>query len=84
MKIISGHYNGGRYYESNKRTIAAFGVEHVMRVFRMTYLDNGQPAKPTPVPVDAPKASRSMLDGAFPEEQPVICDEEQFGTNVGF
>ncbi len=82
FEIISGHYNNGGYYEPNKRTIAPSGVAHVMRVFRMSYLRETPTARTTPGSV--PHDSGSLLDRAFPRERPVICDEEQFGTNVGF
>jgi hypothetical protein len=83
FEIIAGHYNQGRYFESNKRTIAMSGVEHVMRVFRMTYLHEARPPK-SGIPTEPPRKGLSMLESAFPQDQPVTCDEERFGTNIGF
>lgn len=78
-EIISSHYNGGVYYDPNKRTIARPGVEHVMDVFREAYFD-GQPVAADPWPRREP----SILDEAFAASGKVICDEELVMKSVGF
>jgi GSCFA family len=78
-EIISGHYNGGAYYDRNKRTIAPDGVEHVMSVFQETYF-GARPAESK----QEPPERQSMLDEAFEAGGKVICDEELIVKSVGF
>jgi hypothetical protein len=78
-EIISSHYNGGLYYDSNKRTIARSGVEHVMSVFQGAYFD----VQPSDAKTD-PTGRASTLDEAFEAGGKVICDEELIVKSVGF
>jgi hypothetical protein len=78
-EIISSHYNGGSYYDPNKRTIARAGVEHVMSVFKEAYF-GPQSAAPAPEPIER----QTTLDEAFEAGGKVICDEELIVKSVGF
>lgn len=78
-EIISGHYNGGAYYDPNKRTIDRAGVNHVMEVFKEAYfVKEERPLKPQKEDV------RTMLDEAFKAGDKVICDEELIVKSFGF
>ncbi len=70
-EVVSGSYNGGAYYEADKRSVSPAGVAHVMRLFRRTYAAGAA-------------AAPSMLESALPNDRPIVCDEELFATNVGF
>jgi len=39
-EIITGNFNEGRYFESDKRNVKPEGVAHVMRLFRTHYFDH--------------------------------------------
>jgi GSCFA family len=77
-EIISGSYNNGRYYESNKRSVTMSGVEHVMRVFTATYFNT----HPTSRQRTKPRQAGEILSS--PDSGSITCDEEEYGTNVGF
>jgi hypothetical protein len=77
-EIITGHYNGGSYYDANKRTIAPAGVAHVMDVFRATYLSRALAAEVRPV------ARVSLLDDTYAGGEDIICDEELTQRVAGF
>jgi hypothetical protein len=72
-EIISGHFNRGRYYDANLRTVTREGVDHVMALFRRTYF--GQP-------VAHPGASPLPMSAA--PDDPPICDEDEIVRSVGF
>jgi GSCFA family len=76
-EIISGHYNGGAYYDANKRTVSAVGVEHVMRVFQATYFGKGQTD-----PLSEHK--HSMLEAAYAGGKDIICDEDWITNKSDF
>jgi hypothetical protein len=78
-EIISSHYNHGAYYDSNKRTIARSGVQHVMDVFQEAYFGQQPPA-----PVPALAEEKSLLSEAFEGGDKVICDEELVEKSFGF
>ncbi|WP_036290615.1 GSCFA domain-containing protein [Methylosinus sp. PW1] len=78
-EIISSHFNDGKYYDSNKRTVPEIGVSHVMRVFRAAYF--GQTSEPV-APPPKPATESSVLDQSYAGR--IICDEEKYGTNIGF
>lgn len=44
-EIITGHYNGGIYFEEDMRNVAMRGVRHVMRNFMQEMTDFGQAGK---------------------------------------
>ncbi|HVT30706.1 MAG TPA: GSCFA domain-containing protein [Lacipirellulaceae bacterium] len=77
-EIISSHFNNGKYFDSNKRTINEPGISHVMRVFEKTYLISSSELDDTS---GFPSVNK-ILDTSFSER--VICDEEKYGTNIGF
>lgn len=76
-EIISGHYNGGSYYDANKRTVSAVGVDHVMRVFQASYFQEGQVAP-------SPQHRRSLLEEAYAGGHDIICDEDLIANNSDF
>lgn len=76
-EIISAHYNAGSYYEANKRSVTAAGIEHVMDVFQQTYF--GAEAAPHPA-----TDRQAMLAEAYQGADSVICDEELIAKSVGF
>lgn len=76
-EIISGSFNGGRYYESNKRSVSEEGVAHVMRVFKATYFNSSSERAAPATPVKS-----SITDRSYAGK--VVCDEEKYGTNIGF
>ena len=47
FEIITGHYNHGRYFAPDLRSVTEEGVSHVMRVFLRHYTE-GTPAQAAP------------------------------------
>jgi hypothetical protein len=74
-EIISGHFNLGRYYDPNLRTVTREGVDHVMAVFRQTYF--GAPVEPQS------KVAMQPPTAAISTDAP-ICDEDEIVRSVGF
>ncbi|SMF99505.1 GSCFA domain-containing protein [Burkholderia singularis] len=77
-EIITGHYNAGRYYESDLREVNNLGVSHAMRCFLKHYTTSG--ARPAAEFAQAvqPALPDAPLDDAHaaPSIGSVICDEE--------
>jgi GSCFA family len=76
-EIISSHINQGHYYATNKRSVTQDGVDHVMAVFRRSYLSSIRNCH------ESENLYRSGEPFVF-TERPVMCDEEEYGTNIGF
>lgn len=75
-EVISGHFNRGRYYNPNLRTVTTEGVAHVMALFRQTYCG----AAPEEIPIERLRVGLSSeTDADMP-----ICDEEEIVRTVGF
>jgi hypothetical protein len=75
-EIITGNYNMGAYFEEDRRSVAAAGVNHVMRVFFKHYTEEArvevEPPQPPPaIALEPPSSSErsEALAQAF-------CDEE--------
>lgn len=75
FEIISSHFNNGKYYSRNKRSVTDEGIEHVMRIFRDTYMSDENRS-------EGSMEHNDMLRESYSGQ--VICDEEKFGTNIGF
>ncbi len=79
MRLFPAISDNGKYYDSNKRTVPEIGVSHVMRVFEAAYF--GQTSEPV-APPTKPAAGSGLLDQSYAGR--IICDEEKYGTNIGF
>jgi hypothetical protein len=62
-EIVTGHFSGGRYFESDMRSVSDEGVDHVMRLF----FKHADPGARRPIEEDD-----AMLQDAV-----IICDEER-------
>lgn len=72
-ELIASHI-GGAYYEPNKRTVSAEGIDHAMRLFEATYV------------ADRAAAATPPARGAEREEHgsDIICDDEGLEESFGF
>ena len=70
FEIITGHYNHGRYFAPDLRSVTEEGVGHVMRVFLRHYTE-GTPAQATPA---AP--ARDAHTERMTALVKVVCEEE--------
>jgi hypothetical protein len=66
-EIITGHTNGGRYYEEDQRSIAEAGVAHVMRSFMASF---------SPESVERREPPSRVSEAEFAGTAGVVCDEE--------
>ncbi|MDR7153285.1 hypothetical protein J2W40_000079 [Sphingobium xenophagum] len=80
FEIITGNFNGGRYFEDDLREVNAAGVSHAMRCFLDHYVENGTSSTPSVPPVNSdPVAAEAMLR----RMEAVICDEEIIESSMG-
>jgi hypothetical protein len=66
-EIITGNFNGGRYFEADLREVNAFGVDHAMRCFLTNYT-SGTVTKKSFIQIDSEKLFTKISD--------LVCDEE--------
>jgi hypothetical protein len=66
-EIIMGTFNAQCYFETDRRSVAESGVDHVMNAFFSSFVDGGQ-AMPKPV-------DRSAKPAAEPVSNGVVCDD---------
>jgi hypothetical protein len=69
-EIITGPHSGGRYYDSDLRTIKGTGVDHVMRVF-FTHFVHGYSAHRVIDP-----AAANAVAAELERLKEIVCDEE--------
>lgn len=69
-EIITGHYNGGLYFEPDMRNVSMRGVRHVMRNFmrEMTQQDGAKPALSQEI--------IAQSESSFQELNKLVCEEE--------
>ncbi len=70
FEIITGHYNEGRYFAADRRSVTEEGVAHVMRVFLRHLTD--MPAVPS---VPAPPPAADAHTEAMKTLVQVVCEE---------
>lgn len=72
-EIITGNYNHGMYFESDRRSITASGVDHVMRVFLSNYASDATLR-------DAVNLGEPSTDAEIENElsvtNEIVCEEE--------
>lgn len=72
FEIITGHFNGGRYYADDLRDVNEAGVDHAMRCFMRHYVDNLS---------DPPTEARKRENEMFAKKMvAVVCDEESIAA----
>ena len=74
-ELIVGHFNGGRYFESDLRSVRTEGVEHVMRIFSQHYLGETD-AVPESIEETIPESVSNGLLDEFNHGAKLFCDEE--------
>jgi hypothetical protein len=70
-EIITGNFNGGRYYEDDLREINSMGVSHAMRCFLDNYVHGG-----TERAEASPEAAASRARADARTGPTIVCDEE--------
>jgi hypothetical protein len=68
-EIITGPHAGGRYFDSDLRSVTDAGVNHVMRVFFEHFAEPGPCPDKTPEPPD-------YIGSELATVKDIICDEE--------
>ena len=77
FEIITGHFNHGRYFAPDLRSVTEEGVGHVMRVFLRHYTAGTEAAVPPPAAVAADSHTEAMKAVVK-----VVCEEEILGQAV--
>lgn len=73
-ELITGHFNGGRYFEKDKRSVSQEGIDQVMGLFRKHYF---QPQGRVAETETAPAPSyRNDPRAEIASNAPILCDEE--------
>ena len=76
-EIITGNFNEGRYFESDRRNIKPEGVAHVMRLFRAHYFDDRSSGQSSATAIGALSAPvEAALRAEIAANARLVCDEE--------
>lgn len=73
FEIITGNFNGGRYFEDDLREVNAAGVSHAMRCFLGHYVEGGAASQSAVAPIAIDPAQAEAIRQRMAA---VICDEE--------
>ncbi|MDE2303321.1 MAG: GSCFA domain-containing protein [Sphingomonadales bacterium] len=80
-ELIVGHYNFGRYFEQDLRSVRPEGVAHVMRIFGRHYLGQ-RDETPAAAPPRATEGESAGVLAEIHQGAKVLCDEELLGQNA--
>jgi GSCFA family/Polysaccharide biosynthesis enzyme WcbI len=70
-EIITGNYNRGQYFENDLRSIKQEGVDHVMRLFLLSYSNENSDVTTIPL-----SSSQQEIMNEIVVANRVVCDEE--------
>jgi hypothetical protein len=81
FEIITGSFNEGAYYESDRREVASTGVDHVMRLFfaHATVDDRGVSESPG----DTLPSTQDAVQRRLEEALDIVCDEVALDRTAG-